>query len=211
MSLLTIVIPMLNEAEALPRLARNIAALHPLPDHIIAVDGGSEDDSAERAKKFGWTVLQQSPAGRARQIYCGVEAAEEGIVCVLHADTLLPDDAVAVMREGLSDKQTSLAGFTAILCGDQSTRWLTSFHNWAKTWYAPLLFRPRLFMRGGRLLFGDHAMFLRRQDFLSVGGCDPDMMVMEDADLCVKLTDKGRVRLINRIVQTSDRRVAAWG
>src|SRR6202023_2479971 len=30
----------------------------------------------------------------------------------------------------------------------------TSFHNWIKTWYAPLLFRPQLFLRGVRLLFG---------------------------------------------------------
>jgi hypothetical protein len=33
------------------------------------------------------------------------------------------------------------------------------------TWYAPLLFRPQLFLRGVRLLFGDHAMFFRRADF----------------------------------------------
>jgi hypothetical protein len=32
------------------------------------------------------------------------------------------------------------------------------------TWYAPLLFRPQLFLRGVRLLFGDHAMFFRRAD-----------------------------------------------
>ena len=36
-------------------------------------------------------------------------------------------------------------------------------------------------------------------------------MVMEEADLCIKLAAKGRVRLIGRVVETSDRRVAAWG
>jgi hypothetical protein len=30
--------------------------------------------------------------------------------------------------------------------------------NHIKTWYAPLVFRPQLFLRGLRLLFGDHAM-----------------------------------------------------
>jgi hypothetical protein len=34
---------------------------------------------------------------------------------------------------------------------------------------APLVFRPQLFLRGLRLLFGDHAMFFRRTDFLAVG------------------------------------------
>jgi CBS domain-containing protein len=35
--------------------------------------------------------------------------------------------------------------------------------------------------------------------------------IMEDADLCRKLVYIGRIRLVNRIVQSSDRRVARWG
>ena len=75
----------------------------------------------------------------------------------------------------------------------------------------PLLFRPQLFLRGVRLLFGDHAMFFRRADFLAVGGCDPTLLVMEEADLCIRFHRLGRTRLVNRVVITSDRRVAAWG
>jgi hypothetical protein len=74
-----------------------------------------------------------------------------------------------------------------------------------------LLFRPDLVLRGGRLLFGDHAMFFRRSDFLAVGGCDAALAIMEDADLCIRLSRLGRVRLIGRRVETSDRRIAAWG
>src|SRR5438270_6803009 len=40
----------------------------------------------------------------------------------------------------------------------------------------PLLFRPQLLLRGVRLLFGDHAMFFRRADFLAVGGCEPTLL-----------------------------------
>jgi GT2 family glycosyltransferase len=54
-------------------------------------------------------------------------------------------------------------------------------------------------------------MFFRRADFLSVGGCDETLTVMEDADLCLRLCRRGRIRLVNRVVMTSDRRVAAWG
>ena len=74
-----------------------------------------------------------------------------------------------------------------------------------------MIFRPHLFLRGCRLLFGDHAMFFRRADFLAVGGCDETLTVMEDADLCLRLCRRGRIRLVNRVVTTSDRRVAAWG
>lgn len=211
MTTLTLVIPALNEEAALPRLSRSIAALHPQPDEIILVDGGSDDRTCELAEKEGYQVLTTAKPGRARQINKGVEAASSENICVLHADTILPDDALSVMKDVLQDRRTVLAGFTAILTGSQRTRWFTSLHNWAKTWYAPALFRPHLFVRGCRLLFGDHAMFFRRQDYLDVGGCDPDLMVMEEADLCIKMTAKGRVRLIDRIVTTSDRRVAAWG
>src|SRR5215467_11771513 len=149
--------------------------------------------------------------GRAAAINRGVQEATAPIICVLHADTLLPDDAVAVMRRALADPGIALAGFTTLLSGPDKVRWGTSFHNWIKTWYAPLLFRPHLFLRGVRLLFGDHAMFFRRADFLAVGGCDPRLLVMEEADLCIRFHRLGHTRLVNRVVITSDRRVAAWG
>ncbi|MGB3167298.1 MAG: glycosyltransferase, partial [Alteraurantiacibacter sp.] len=93
----------------------------------------------------------------------------------------------------------------------ERTRWGTTAHNFLKTWYAPLLFRPHLFVKGCRLLFGDHAMFFRRAQFLECGGCDPDARVMEEADLCIRMTRFGRVKLVPRTVVTSDRRIAEWG
>ncbi|HTJ88846.1 MAG TPA: glycosyltransferase [Acidocella sp.] len=206
-----VVIPMLNEAAVLPRLLRSLAALEPRPAEILAVDAGSTDDSAAIAAAGGLRVLQAPRRGRASQINYGVEAASAPLVCVLHADTLLPDDAVAVICATLADRRTVLAGFTPLLSGAETVRWGTSLHNWIKTWYAPLLFRPLMFFRGARLLFGDHAMFFRRADFLSVGGCDATLMVMEDADLCLRMHRLGRTRLVNRVVITSDRRIASWG
>lgn len=206
----SIVIPMLDEAAALPRLIRVLGTLDPPPAEIIAVDGGSSDASPALAQAAGWTVLR-APRGRASQINAGVEAAHGPYVCVLHADTIPPDDFVAVIERTLADRTISLAGFTPIIAGPDRTRWGTTFHNWLKTWYAPLLVRPHLFLRGVRLLFGDHAMFFRRADYLGVGGCDPGTPVMEEADLCIKMAERGRVRLVGRTVHTSDRRIAAWG
>lgn len=208
-SSVSIVVPMLDEALALPRLIRVLACLHPAPLEIVAVDGGSSDESVAIASAAGWRVIT-SPVGRGIQVNTGVEAAAGPIVCVLHADTLPPDDMIAVIERVMADSRTALAGFTPLITGEK-TRWGTSLHNVVKTWYAPLLVRPHLFFRGVRLLFGDHAMFFRRADFLSVGGCDPGLPIMEEADLCIKLARLGRVRLIGRVVLTSDRRVAAWG
>ena len=206
-----IVIPAFNEAAAVRRLARNLSILEPAPTEILLVDGGSSDGTAELARAAGFTVVEHSQRSRPAQINRGVDEVRSPPVCILHADTQLPDDAVSVIRRTLQDGSVALAGFTPLISGFEKVRWATSFHNWLKTWYAPLLVRPHLFFRGMRLLFGDHAMFFRRADFLTVGGCDPDMTVMEEADLCMKMSRLGRIRLVNRIVVTSDRRVREWG
>jgi rSAM/selenodomain-associated transferase 2 len=209
-SAVSLVVPVLNEEQALPALIAALAALDPPPGEVLVVDGGSEDATREIVRSAGWR-LTEAERGRAVQINAGVAAAQGPLVCVLHADTIPPADMVAVIRATLADPKIALAGFTPLICGPDKTRWGTSFHNWIKTWYAPLLLRPHLFLRGVRLLFGDHAMFFRRADFLAVGGCDPGTPVMEEADLCIRMARLGRVKLVPRIVRTSDRRVAAWG
>ena len=206
----TLLVPALEEEKALPALVARFAALDPAPAEILLIDGGSTDRTAEIARSAGWTVIE-SERGRALQINRGVEQAGSEHVCVVHADTLPPTDMVRVIAETLSDRTVALASFTPVIRGPDKTRWGTTLHNWAKTWYAPLITRPHLFFRGVRLLFGDHAMFFRRTDFLAVGGCTPGDVVMEEADLCVKLAALGKVTMIPRRVYTSDRRIAAWG
>lgn len=204
-----LVIPLLDEEKALPALVVALQALDPVPTEIIAVDGGSSDRTRAIVREAGWRLLE-TERGRARQINEGIRAAGATLACILHADTLPPPDMVAVITQTMADDRIALASFTPLITGEK-TRWVTSAHNYIKTWYAPLLTRPHLFFRGVRLLFGDHAMFFRRADFLAVGGCTPGDAVMEEADLCVKFARLGRIRMVPRIVRTSDRRIAAWG
>ena len=206
-----IVTPMLNEAEELPHLYEALTGLVPQPAEIILVDGGSDDGSVHLARSLGFHVIEGAIRGRAAQINAGVKAATSPHICVVHADSTPPKDCIALINQTLANPKVSLAAFLPLIAGPKKTRWLSTFHNWIKTWYAPLFFRPLFFLRGGRLLFGDHSMFFRRDDFLNVGGCDPTLLVMEDAEMCLKLGPLGRQRLIHRINRTSDRRIAKWG
>lgn len=211
MTEVTILVPTLNEEKALPVTLRDLNALDPQPDQILLVDGGSEDSTCALGRQAGLEVLVSPKTGRGAQINFGVSKAKGPIICVLHADSRLPSDAVAEIRRTLADDTVALASFTPRIAGPGGTRWGTTFHNYVKTWYAPLLLRPWLFFKGVRLLFGDHAMFFRRVQYLEVGGCDEDILIMEEADLCIKLARYGKIKMIPRWIWTSDRRIAAWG
>lgn len=207
----TILIPTFNEEQALPATLASLRAMDPQPDEVLLVDGGSTDATLLIAREASISAFIAPKKGRGAQINHGVGLASGEVVCVLHADSLLPCDAIAVIRRTMSDPRTALASFMPRIAGAGGTRWGSSFHNWIKTWYAPLLTRPHLFVRGVRLLFGDHAMFFRREQFFEVGGCDERVVVMEEADLCIKLARFGRTRMVRRWVWTSDRRIVAWG
>jgi rSAM/selenodomain-associated transferase 2 len=207
----SIVIPTLNESATLARTLRCLQALEPPLWEIWVVDGGSLDTTVEIAKAAGVNVIISEQAGRAIQMNQGAAQATGEFLCFVHADTLVPDDLVAVIEQTLQDPTIVCGGFISLMAGSNKTRWGISIHNVLKTYYAPLLFRPRLFLKGLRLLFGDQAMFCRRQVFWRCGGFDPTLPIMEEADLCLKLTQYGRIRLVNRVVQSSDRRVEKWG
>ena len=209
----SIIIPALNEARALPATMACLHRLHPAPAEIIVVDGGSDDGTAALAKLNGASLVLSTTGGRAAQMNLGAAHATGDLLCFLHADTDLPSDFVDLTTQVLADRDTALAGFLSIMRGPRGVRRITTAHNFLKTWYAPLLFRPFSFFNGCRLLFGDQVMVCRRADFEAVGGWSADQVIMEEADLCLRMVRGGfgRVRQVPRKVWSSDRRVAEWG
>ncbi|NJK40077.1 MAG: glycosyltransferase [Oscillatoriales cyanobacterium SM2_3_0] len=210
----SVIVPTLNEAKGLQRTLDHLKRLDPPAWEIIVVDGQSQDDTAAIAQgdmNAPVKLISCEIRRRSVQMNRGAALATGDVLCFVHGDTLVPDDLVQVIHQTLLDARIVAGGFIALITGKQTTRWGISLHNWLKTYYAPLLFRPHLFFRGLRLLFGDQVIFCRPQAFTACGGFDPDLPVMEDADLCRRLVQQGRIYLVNRVVQTSDRRVARWG
>lgn len=78
----TVVIPCLNEAGALP------AVLAALPEgfHALVVDNGSEDDTAQVAGAHGARVLSQPERGYGAAVQAGIHAATTEVIAVLDGD-----------------------------------------------------------------------------------------------------------------------------
>ncbi|GAB5522546.1 MAG: TIGR04283 family arsenosugar biosynthesis glycosyltransferase [Roseivirga sp.] len=207
----SVIIPTLNEEHTLPEVLGRLKELDPQPDEIIVVDGGSEDGTIHIANSFNIRVLKSPQPGRAVQLHHGAEHASGDHLVFLHADTLVPHDLVSCVRATLDNAQVSLGGFVAIMKGEQVRHWFT-FLNYIKTYLCPLFYRPLAFFRRRlKLLFGDQVMFCRKADYLKAGGFDTAMTVMEEADLCLKMSRLGRIKMVHRQVYSSDRRVAKWG
>ncbi|MEM6287283.1 MAG: glycosyltransferase, partial [Bacteroidota bacterium] len=92
-------IPALNEATGIGATLASVAAQDG-PVEVVVIDGGSEDGTPEAARRaLPEAVVLTSPRGRATQMNAGAERASGDVLLFLHADTRLPPDALARVRE----------------------------------------------------------------------------------------------------------------
>jgi len=82
---ITLVLPCLNEAGAIPWVLSRI----PHGVTAIVADNGSTDDSAAVARKLGATVIQVPQPGYGAACHAGIEAASTDVVAVMDCDATL--------------------------------------------------------------------------------------------------------------------------
>lgn len=211
MQSVSIIIPTYNEEACLAQVLDSLKQLDPKPFEIILVDGGSNDATLAIASQYRLKILHSLKLGRAAQMHLGARQASGEVLCFLHADTFPPKDLIAVVSDTLAQESVALAGFRSVMKG-LSEQQVTTLHNRIKTYYAPFIYNPyRTLFKGLRLLFGDQLLFCRKPDYLTSGGFNAEMMIMEEADLCVKMNRLGRIKQIPQKVYSSDRRVVKWG
>jgi rSAM/selenodomain-associated transferase 2 len=187
----SVIMPVLNEADRVEAAIQSVRS-EPAVAEIIVVDGGSRDATCEHARQAGAVVLS-GPRGRGRQVRAGLKLATGDVILVLHADTELVAGGINRMLRDLADYPSIAGGafemrFTTHSLG---LRTVACLNNWRARWCG--------------ISFGDQGQFFRRDALNTMGGF-PDMMLMEDVELSLRLKQFGRPLFIRRGVRVSQRR-----
>lgn len=194
--MISVIIPAYNEERALPATLESL--LHQSGDYeVIVVDGGSTDRTREIAQAEPCIRLLSAPKGRASQMNTGAQVAHGEWLLFLHADTLLPDDALRRLAELEDDALCQAGGFRHRFSGDDWRLRLISWMDNVRT-------------RSTRIIYGDQAMFVRRALFAKLGGF-PEQPILEDILFCEKLRQVTRPLLLDQYVITDSRKFVQMG
>lgn len=188
---LAVVIPALNEGQRLPLLLADLTQAPPtLIRELVVVDGGSGDGTPLIARLAGAQVVQ-SPAGRGQQLHRGISATTAPWLLLLHADARLCDDWPLVVQRALQEPPAAWAFNLAIDAPGLSLRLLE--------------LAVRLRSRWRQLPYGDQGLLVPRTVLEQAGGM-PELALMEDLKLILRLRAITRIRSLQRPLQVDGRR-----
>ncbi len=187
--MISIIIPALNEAARIERTIER--ALNGENIEVIVVDGGSCDDTIDRARAMGVRVINSRPP-RANQLNDGIASAQGEFLLFLHADTALPPGYDDIVREVMSDPDVRLGAFRLkIRARGTGYRMIEFFTH----------LRSRLFS----FPYGDQALFVRAVDVHRLGGFR-ELPIMDDYEFVRRFRRWGKIRVVSTPVKTSARR-----
>lgn len=186
---LSIIIPVLDDAECLEICLKQLFSL-PSEVEIIVVDGGSSDHSVQVAKKHGAQILK-TPASRSKQMNAGADLASGKWLLFLHADSSLSIDAICSIYTNKSGSFDVGCFKRRFFPTHKLLDWTCKLANWRAARFG--------------LAFGDQGIFLQRRLFDSLGGYR-NMKHFEDMDLTRRAARFGQWQLLPHILETSSRR-----
>jgi hypothetical protein len=194
---LAVLIPALNEEaglaaclDSVARAARGVSG----PVEVIVADGGSTDETVPIAAGRGAKIIT-SARGRGVQIKAAIAASSADALLILHADCRLEPGAPAKIMAVLNARPGAAGGALGMSFDpDFHLSGLVSALNTLKTWLTGIS-------------FGDQGQFVRREALARLGGF-PDMALMEDVELALRLREQGETIYFGRGVAASSR---AWG
>ncbi|MEM8612759.1 MAG: glycosyltransferase [Cyanobacteria bacterium P01_H01_bin.105] len=200
---ISVVLPCLNEIRHgyLPHILDNLTRQSGNKQLIIVMSpstDGTYEMITQHPAAAEFKLIDTDATNRAQRLTLGIEASQGDVVLLHHPATLLPPDALAQVRQLMTDKMVAWGGFRHSFDLDH---WLLRFTSWYSTTQ-----RPRL----SRILYLDHCIFARREVLMQIGGV-PDMDIFEDTALSHALSQFGPPHLAPGKIVTSARRFQERG
>ena len=187
------IIPVWNEDAIIARTIEHVRALGASGSaEIIVVDGDPAGITIKVARHAG-VKTAISETGRGKQMNLGAALAEGEILIFLHADTLLPSDALKLIQTAMDDSSFVAGAFDLAIASERPVFRLIE---------KAASIRSRL----TRIPYGDQAIFMRKRNFHDLGGFR-DIPIMEDVEIMQRIKKrKGKICILREAVSTSPRR-----
>ena len=190
MNMLSIIIPVYNEASSIQHFLRTL--VRNKKTEVILVDGGSTDDTLRLATPLVDQALLSPCKGRAAQMNYGASKASGDVLLFLHADTELPENYFSLIDQVRQEGKHLWGRFDVCLSGKA------------------FMFRVIAFMMNQRsrltgIATGDQAIFVKHRTFTEVGGFE-NIPLMEDIAFSRTMKQLSRPACIRQKLQTSSRR-----
>jgi len=186
--MISIIIPTYNEEK---RISDVLECIHKYDEEIIIADGGSDDNTLEIAGRFERVRILKTEKGRAHQMNRAARIAKGNILLFLHADCIPEHD--------------SLAKITACINSGYAGGCLSQRISSRKRIYRLIERSGNLRAKLSGIFYGDQAIFVKRDVFLSLGGFD-DVDIFEDVLFSQKLRKSGKTAVLEKKVYTCSRR-----
>lgn len=191
---LSVIIPTFDDEATIGKTLDALSRLVNV-DEIIVVDGGSTDKTTRIIEDYPQNkplrLINIHENNRGRQLHEGTLHAAGEAFWFLHADTRPVQGCAKQIKEYMRYKEVVGGNFEVVFEGDNRTaRFLRKLY-------------PNL--RSLNLIYGDSAMFARRETYEEVKGFKP-LPIFEDIDLRNRLSKKGRFVNVSLAVAVSARR-----
>lgn len=192
--MISVIIPALNEASNISATLQAVLKQKSVFE-IIVVDGGSRDSTQKVVESYPEVQLATSSRGRSHQMNKGATMAKGSLLLFLHADTILPENALEKINRAMQDSRKVAGSFYLKFDSDH---WILSFYtNLSK-------------INNSLFTYGDHAIFIRSSCFTEIGGYSP-ISFMEDIEIQSRLRRQGKFVKLDEGVLTSARRFNKYG
>jgi len=192
-SLVSIVIPTLNEEKNIALLLENLLTL--VGVELIVCDGGSSDATMEICRDYPVLFLR-SAAGRGIQLNIGAQSAQGDILLFIHADSMIESRVLDDIRAAVA----------------QGNRWGCCTLRFSERTlpFRTIAYFSNLRSKVVSSCYGDQGIYCQRDFFWENDGF-PEIVFLEDLVFSHRIRKQQRARVVKGMITTSARRFREAG